>query len=93
MQRPLKRQSPPRDRPQQFVAVRRELASRFPTEKMVFLRSDLRRTFRRASQVFSGEGGGWSAWLWFAWRLNWPWLLVAFATLVVVLAALANAVR
>jgi tetratricopeptide (TPR) repeat protein len=85
------RQSSPADRRRQFLAVRRELADRFPPGRMLRLGRDVRQTFRWAGKIFADEGGGWTARLWFAWRLYWPWLLALLAALVLLLDGLAHA--
>jgi tetratricopeptide (TPR) repeat protein len=71
--------APVGERAAQFRAVCPPLAQRFTTRRMLKLRKDVRRTFRRAGQVCVREGGGWRAQWWFGWKLHWPWLLVPLA--------------
>jgi hypothetical protein len=47
---------------------------------------DVRRTFRRAGDLFHREGAGPAAWFWFKWKLHWQWLLLPLAPLALALA-------
>jgi ABC-type polysaccharide/polyol phosphate export permease len=53
---------------------------------MLHVMKDVRRTFRRAGKVFVHEGGGWPARLWFGWKLNWQWLLLPAAPVLLAVA-------
>jgi hypothetical protein len=72
-------QAPTAERARQFKAVRDRLGERFSGWKLLHVMKDVRRTLRRAGKVFACEGGGWNARLWFAWKLNWQWLLLPLA--------------
>jgi tetratricopeptide (TPR) repeat protein len=75
----------PEDRPRQFKALRIRLDKRFSPWQILTKRGDVRNTFRRAGRVFVSEGGGWPARLWVCWKLNWQWLVLPFAPLLLLL--------
>jgi len=82
-------QTPTAERVEQIRSIRVGLEERFSALRMLNVMKDVRRTFRRAGKVFGREGGGWRARLWFGWKLNWQWLLLALFCLL--LLGLANA--
>jgi tetratricopeptide (TPR) repeat protein len=79
-------QVPSAERPRQFKAIRRQLGECFSAWRLVHVMKDVRRTFRRAGKVFVHNGGGSPARLWFGWKLNWQWLLLPAAPVLLALA-------
>jgi hypothetical protein len=79
-------QQPKPQRPEAFKGIRRKLGQRFTSKRMLRVTKDVRRTFRRAGTCFVAQGGGWRARLWFAWMLNWQWLLLPILPLLLLAA-------
>ncbi len=47
--------------------------------------ADVRRTFRRTGKILAARGAGWRARLWFAWHLNWQWMILPGALVLIAL--------
>lgn len=82
-----RREEPSAERGRRFADLRKQMAPHFGAWRMIQSMRDVRRTFRRAGRVFVREGGGWRARLWFGWKLNWHWLLVPAAPVVILAVA------
>jgi tetratricopeptide (TPR) repeat protein len=67
------------ERRRRFAVVRKQLAPHFGAWRLANSMRDVRRTFRRTGKLFQREGAGPVAWLWFRWKLDWPWLLLPLA--------------
>jgi tetratricopeptide (TPR) repeat protein len=80
-------QFPMAERAERFKTTRQQLDESFSAWRLLHVMKDVRRTLRRSGKVFVGAGGGWRARLWFGWKLNWQWLLVPAAPLVLLVAA------
>jgi tetratricopeptide (TPR) repeat protein len=73
------RDVPPEARHEQFKIARRALATRLSAGKLLFAGLDVRRTFKRAGQLFAREGAGGFAPVWLFWKLHWQWALIPLA--------------
>jgi tetratricopeptide (TPR) repeat protein len=70
------RETPAAERREQFKKTRRQLATRFSAGKLLFVGLDIRRTYKRAGNLFVTEGAGPTASLWLFWKLHWQWTLL-----------------
>jgi hypothetical protein len=73
------RDAPPDARHEQFKMARRALATRLSAGRLLFAGLDVRRTFKRAGQLFAREGAGGFAPVWLFWKLHWQWTLIPLA--------------
>ena len=76
----------PADRRQKARSLRLGLAPQIRLGLGPFGMRDVRRTFGRVGRAFRREGAGTGTSLWFAWRLYWPWLVLPFIPLALIVA-------
>ncbi len=81
------RQTPVAERARQSRTIRQTLARRLSAWALFRSKKDVRRTFQRAGDVFTREGGGRLAYWWVVWRLNWQWLLLLVSPLLLLVVA------
>lgn len=74
-------QCPAAGRAAAFRELSGRLDAKFPAWTTLRSMKDIRRTLRRAGNLFVREGAGWRARLWFGWKLNWQWLVVPLPAL------------
>ena len=79
-------QAPASERREQSRSILQRLAVQFGAWRFLHSMRDVRRTFRRAGDLFHREGAGPAAWFWFKWKLHWQWLLLPLAPLALALA-------
>lgn len=68
--------TPREERRSKFSQVRKRLDPFFSRGWMPLRSCDVRRSFKRAGEVFVREGAGPGAWLWFRWKLSYQWLIL-----------------
>jgi len=64
--------------------IERRAGARFSSQDLLRAGRDVRRTFKRAGELFAREGAGPTAALWFTWKLNGRWLGVMLSLLFIV---------
>jgi tetratricopeptide (TPR) repeat protein len=67
---------PDGDRPKAFSQLRKRFGDNFSAASVLGAGSDVRHVMRRSAQCFIEGGAGWRARTWFAWKLNWQYLLL-----------------
>jgi tetratricopeptide (TPR) repeat protein len=77
-------ETPRAERPRSFRAAKARLLAHFGPLQTVYATRDVRRTLKRTGELFSQEGAGMGAWLWFMWKLRWQWSLLALTPIAIV---------
>jgi hypothetical protein len=73
-------QTPQSERRKRFAGLRDQLDPQFGSLQLATSMRDMRRTFRRAGEVFVREGAGPLAWIWFKRKQYWQWTLPFLVT-------------